>query len=126
MISASFTYDGGHFVNRYAPKGATEAELRALPVMGYRHWAEADELMAAEFGDASYLMALELRTWDGGPRATLPMAEEYPPIKTMGKARDLRRMTATTLEGGHQAYVEIATSHSLSARWTDDGGHFVQ
>ena len=39
-------------VARYAPKGTTAEELLQLPLTGYQHWADADELMAeADFGD---------------------------------------------------------------------------
>jgi len=94
-------------VAKYAEKGVTEEELRALPVTGYRHWAEADELMLdADFGDASYLMGLDLRVWDGGALLDLPTTSDFPEISKMPKAsRDLRRIDhECVLEGGQLAY----------------------
>ncbi len=92
-------------VARYAPRGASEAELRAVPVTGYRHWADADELMVAEFGDTSYLMALDLTTWEGGAPIAGSVVDAYPEILTVpGKVADLRRMSNVAVEGGHLAY----------------------
>ena len=92
-------------VARYAPKGTSEEELRKLPVTGYQHWADADELMAdADFGEASYLLCLDLKAWDGGPKIELPTSTSYPAVTSSKGALDLRRMSECTLEGGHMAY----------------------
>ena len=87
-------------VARYAEK---EADLAGVPLTGYRHWAAPDELMAEQFGDLSYLMALELATWAPPRREPAPeRLDEYRPITTMEKAKDLRRQC--TLEAGRQCY----------------------
>ena len=92
-------------VARYAPQGTTEQELRALPVTGYQHWVDADELMAeADFGSASYLMALDLHAYDAGPPLELPVTADYPRCTSTAGASDLRRMSQCMLEGGHLAY----------------------
>lgn len=92
-------------VARYAEKGTSEEELAKLPAVGYQHWQDADELMEeADFGSASYLMALDLKAWDGGKKVDLPVLEGYPKVQSMEGAADLRRMSECTLEGGHQAY----------------------
>lgn len=87
-------------VARYAEK---EADLAGVPLTGYRHWAAPDELMAEQFGDLSYLMALELAAWAPPRREPSPeRLDEYRPITTMEKAKDLRRQC--TLEAGRQCY----------------------
>ena len=94
-------------VARYAPKGTSEEELRQLPVCGYQHWQDADELMEeADFGQASYLMVLDLSTWQAGKKLDgLSTTSEHPKaISPMEGAPDLRRMAECTLEGGHLAY----------------------
>ena len=92
-------------VARYAEKDISEEELRALPVTGYQHWADADELMAeADFGEASYMMCLDLENWDGGSPLDLPTTSKYPPVRCTEGAVDLRRMSECFLEGGHLAY----------------------
>eukprot|EP00900_Chrysochromulina_parva_P012191 jgi/Chrpa1/20973/Chrysochromulina_OHIO_Genome00008881-RA len=93
-------------VAKYAEKGVTSEELAARPVTGYRHWADADELMEeADFGEASYLMALDLRRWEGGAKLELSTTSKYPPVRKMeGADLDLRRISECTLEGGHLAY----------------------
>ena len=93
-------------VAKYAEKGVTAEELAARPVTGYRHWADADELMEeADFGEASYLMALDLRRWEGGAKLELSTTSKYPPVRKMeGADLDLRRISECTLEGGHLAY----------------------
>ena len=59
----------------------------------------------ADFGEASYLMALDLQRWDSGPKLELPTTDAYPSVQRMPDAdRDLRRMNQSTLEGGHLAY----------------------
>ena len=108
-LAAVGFYEGVGFVRvgavaRYAPLDISPEALRTLPTIGYRHWADADELMAAEFGEASYLMALDLRTWHGGAPVTLANSEAYPEVTPMPKAKDLRRMTQCHVEGGHLAY----------------------
>jgi len=80
---------------------ARYAENREGEWTGYRHWAEADERTVAEFGDTSYLMALDLREWSAGPALELPVADEYPAVAADAKAPDLRRMS---YEGGTLAY----------------------
>jgi len=89
---------------KFAPLGTPADELQSIPFTGYRHWADAHELMAVEFGDISYLMALDLREWDGGPKVHLEVASEYPEVKPMPNCKDLRRMTQYQLEGGTRAY----------------------
>ena len=94
-------------VARYAPKDTSEEELRQLPVCGYQHWQDADELMEeADFGNASYLMVLDLRAWEAGPAIPeFKTTTDHPKAITPHEgAVDLRRMSEVTLEGGHLAY----------------------
>jgi hypothetical protein len=69
-------------VARYAEAGVQLAER---PVTAYRHWAEAntsDELMAAEFGGASYLMALDLKSWAPPGGVLKPhIVDAYPKVR---------------------------------------------
>ena len=73
------------------------------PCLATRHQAQHG-LAQAEFGDASYLMALDLRRWSVKPRSTLVPSNSYPAVTKMGNAPDLRRMSPVALEGGHMAY----------------------
>ena len=61
MASVSFYEEMGFVrvgaVARYASEGTP---LDALPLQGYRHWASADESQLEQFGDISYMMALNL------------------------------------------------------------------
>lgn len=102
-------YEGLGFVRvgavaQYAPVGA---DLSTFPVTGYRHWMAPDELMAEQFGETSYLMALELGTWTAPGEVPTPrMVSDYPEITPMEQARskDLRRHCS--LEGGVQQCFE--------------------
>ena len=102
-------YEGLGFVRvgavaQYAPVGA---DLSTFPVTGYRHWMAPDELMAEQFGETSYLMALELAAWrPAGEVPTPRIVGDYPEITPMEQARgrDLRRHQS--LEGGVQQCFE--------------------
>ena len=108
---------------RYAEKGTPPEEVAKLPVTGYQHWADADELMAdADFGAASYLLALDLSTWDGGAPLDLPTTSEHPPVTPVEGAPDLRRLSADTLEGGHHSY-ESGDGVVVSLTAEAVGGH---
>uniref|UniRef100_A0A7S3B222 Chromo domain-containing protein n=1 Tax=Haptolina ericina TaxID=156174 RepID=A0A7S3B222_9EUKA len=62
MASVSFYEELGFVrvgaIARYVQDGSS---LDETPVQGYRHWACADESQPEQFGDTSYMMALELR-----------------------------------------------------------------
>ena len=50
-----------------APRGGSANRTSRLksaapPLVGYRHWASADESQLDQFGDVSYMMAVKLST----------------------------------------------------------------
>ena len=71
---------------------ARYAENREGEWTGFRHWEPAD-VPLAELGPPSYMMALDLQEWDGGPPLELTAADAYPEVVADGKAPDLRRIS---------------------------------
>jgi hypothetical protein len=63
MASVSFYEELGFVrvgaVAKYHPEGTN---MDSNPVLGYRHWACADESQVEQFGDTSYMMAVKLKS----------------------------------------------------------------
>lgn len=83
--------------------------------------------MAAEFGDISYVMALDLQAWDPPPLPEPSVTDTYPKVTAMHKGRDLRRMTQCTMEEGQLAYSSgDGVVVSLVPEWTAADGVWKQ